>query len=664
MNALIAVTTQVLLLLAAASAALSWRSRPARLAALGVIWFGGLSLVMQALGGVAAAGGTGVLTPRNTLLGAGAVCVAAWIVRRLATGSWLPPAEAGFQGWLPSVRAAPRRASLAPLAIAVGAGLVFLSFAAATALSAPPRGWDVLSYHLPRAASWLLHGGFNAYGGTGAFYPGNAEFLILSTLFTGSDRLVPLTQLPFAGLAAAALYGLARLLGGSRRAAAVPVAVLLLSPLLFFQATLAKDDLVVTALVLAAGLFALRSLPDGERGKPGVPDVIVAGLALGLAVGTKYSILPFAVLSIPVFFAIHLAARPHGGAGSRLRSAGAAVSLFAAAMAVPSAFWFIRNAIMTGSPLAPLPTSLSEWTRSVDLKQQAYFVPSERAWLVFPWLDRHMRSTYSGGAGYGAAFGAVFLPALVLCAVRMFDSRNDRIARVRLMGFLALIVSCVAAWWIGRHHLPRFLWPAAALAIAGAGALFRSVTPGARRVMTAVLIAGLAFSCAETFRIAFRGDDITWSHRGGVSREEFYQIPRAVHRFPTGTKILLVKPTGHDFYATYRYPLIGVPPGNDVVMEADVGLGIDVSSEGVLEIYPELRAAGVEYVFMRFFGKSENPTPFDAYPSLYPKLIDTVQMSYPWYRESFAYTPEGEYLGPGFVTTKLYQVARRGPDDG
>ena len=658
MNTFLASASLLLLLVAGIPAALLWRSRPARLVALGVAWFCGLSIVFQTLGGLASGTGGRTLTAWNMLLGSAVVCVASWGVRRLVTGAWVGHEGASLRGWFPSALTAGRRSSLVPLAVALGTGMLFLACASASALSAPPRGWDVLSYHLPRAASWLLHGGFDAYGGTGAFYPGNAEFLLLSALFTGSDRFAPLTQLPFAGLAAAAIYGLGRLLGASRRTAAVPVAILVLSPMLFFQATIAKDDLVVTALVLAAGFFALRSLPDGRRSAAEVRDAAAAGLALGLALGTKYSILPFAVLSVPIFFVLHLVASPLEGAASRLKSASFAVGVLLAGMAVPSAFWFVRNVIATGNPVAPLPTTLGEWTGSVDLKQQAYFVPSERAWLVFPWLDRHIGSTYSGSAGYGAGFGALFLPALIVCAAGVFNGRNTRALRARLFGLLALTAACVLAWWMGRHHLPRFLWPAAALATVGTGVLFQSVTPGARRILAAVLSVGLLFSCAETLRITFREDDITWSYKGGVSREEFYQIPIAIYRLPRGTKILLVKKTGHDFYRTYRYPLVGRVPGNDVVMEGDVGVEVDVGRDGALAIYPKLRAVGIDYVFMRFFGKRANTTPFDAYPSLYPKLIDTVQMSYPWYKESFAVSPDGVHLGPGFVTTKLYRVAR------
>lgn len=658
MGAFAVLISLVLLLLAGVPVAALWRSRPARLSALAVAWFVGLSLVFQALGGLAALTGDRTLTHLGMFVASAVVCVASWAVRRAVKGAWIGQEETAVYAWLPPLGSRRSRSSFVPLTLALGAGLVFLTCAASSGLSAPPRGWDVLSYHLPRAASWLLHGGFGAYGGIGAFYPGNAEFLILSALMTGSDRLVPLTQLPFAGLAAVSVYGLARLIGASRRAAAVPVALVLLSPLLFFQATVAKDDLVVTALVLAGALFMLKSLPATGRDAPSVRDAAAAGLALGLAVGTKYSIVPFAALCIPVFFLLQATASTGIARASRWRTALLATGVLLAGIAIPSAFWFIRNTIVTGSPIFPLPTSLGQWTLTVDLKQQAYFVPSERAWLVFPWLDRHLGSTYSGSAGYGAAFGALFLPAVLLCAGLVFDRRSGRDLRLRVAGLLVLTVSCVVAWWLGRHHLPRFLWPAAALAAAGTGALFQNVTRGARRLLSAVLAVGLAFSAAETLRITFRDHDVTWSHLGGVSREAFYQMPKEVYALPMGTKILLVKRTGHDFYQTYRYPLVGNPPGNDVVMEADVGIGVDVSRQGAEGVYPGLREAGVDYVFMRFFGKRGNETPFDDYPELYPKLLDDVQMNYPWYRESKAVTPEGVYLGPGFVTTKLYRVAR------
>jgi 4-amino-4-deoxy-L-arabinose transferase-like glycosyltransferase len=124
----------------------------------------------------------------------------------------------------------------------------------------------VLTYHLPRAVSWLQHGNLGAYGPEAAFYPGNAELLILMGLFTGTDRLAPLIQAPFLALAGLALFALARTIGARRWSAAIASIVFVASPMAFFHSTVAKNDLIVAALVLSGVLFLLRSLePDGTR---------------------------------------------------------------------------------------------------------------------------------------------------------------------------------------------------------------------------------------------------------------------------------------------------------------------------------------------------------------------------------------------------------------
>jgi hypothetical protein len=636
-----------MLLLAAIPVAALWRSRTEQLIAWGVAVFGGLVIACQALGCIAVATGARAVSAPNLAIASLALCAAAWAVRwragRSAPDS--PPRVGATVG--------ASRADAATVLVVAGASAVFLTVAIVSALSAPPRGWDVLTYHLPRAVSWLLHGDLGPYGSTGAFYPGNAEFPILTLLFTGSDRLVPLIQIPFALLGAAALFGIARRLGAGLVAAAISAFVFLAAPIVFFQETVAKDDLIVSGLVVAGAFFLIRSL-GGRSLAERVRAMAAAGFAMGLALGTKYSILPFAVACVPLAFFFHALSSPRtrGSAGG----AAGLVGVFAAAMALPSAFWFVRNALITGNPIEPLSPNIGYWIATPGLDQQFGFVSNATQWWLFPWMDRHLKSTYSGSAGFGAAFAVFFLPALLVSVAAGLRRGARPEARGTLLAVPAMVTLGVVAWWTGKNHLPRFLLPVAALACAPIGLLWDAMAGKVRVALSVILIVAIAFSGAETLRIVFRADDITWSNGHGIARDEFYRVPGLVYRLPVGTKILLLKPTDHDYYQTYRYPLAGRLPGNEVVMEDDYGVTFDLKRDGAFAAHGALVAYGIDYIFMRFFGGRPHTTWFDNYPWLYEKVVDTTEKSYSWYRTSLAVTPEGDLLGAGHVATKMYRV--------
>ena len=628
---------------AAAAVAQSWHERPARLTAFGVGVFGSLVLTYHILGALALATHHPFVRPWNVVLVSALLCAAAWVIRRRATRG------TGATGG----RAASTGPAVAAAIVIVGG---FLACAAVSGLSAPPRGWDILAYHLPRTLAWLQHGDLSAYGSTGAFYPANAGLPILSILFSGSDRLVPIIQLPFAFLAGVALFGLARELGATARSAALAVLVLLVSPIVFFHATIAKDDLVVTAMVLSGALFLVRSLRGGLRSGVRLREVAVSGFALGLALGTKYSILPYAAASMPLLVFLHAVwAEPDSGA-SRWRGVSAMLGVFALAIAVPSAFWYVRNALATGNPLAPLSQGVRAWIASPGIRKELQFVASPAHWWAFPWTDRQLVAGYNGAAGYGAAFAVFLVPGLALAVRGAVSVRLCRRTRARLTAVLLSIALAVAGWWFGKYHLPRLLLPAVGLACAPLALVFDVGTRRVRVAFVVLLACALVFSATETLRVTFAGDDITWSYRGGVDRREFYRMPGLVHSFPTGTKILLLRPSRDAFYETYRYPLAGDLPGNEVVMEDDVGIGTNLSELGARAGHGDLVDREIEYVFMRTLRVERYTTWFDDHPDLYEKVLDTTEPGYQWYRRIYTASQTGETLELANVVTKMYRV--------
>jgi hypothetical protein len=209
------------------------------------------------------------------------------------------------------------------------------------------------------------------------FYPQNSELLhSVGVLFLGNDFLSPLINIGWMSLCLLAAWCFARPYGGGPIAVLAIALVLDANMLLLYQPGDAKNDtaglffLLASAAVLvnadaqaraaagsvrpvaggATGGTAPRGFYSGAGVRPVLPTgaLIVAGLAAGLALGTKLNLLaPFAFLTLGVI-AI--------SAGYRWRAAW----IWVASSLVTGGFWFARNLVNAGNPLpwidnGPLP---------------------------------------------------------------------------------------------------------------------------------------------------------------------------------------------------------------------------------------------------------------------------------------------------------------------
>lgn len=631
--------------------ALMWRSPVVRAVVVGIVGYAFLTVAFHLLAVLAALVGGSPVTPGNLAIVAALIGAASWgsLVRRVARrhGS-----DCEASTCPSSVRPRARLSSsdsVSMIVLAVVLAALLVS-AVASGLSAPPRGWDVLTYHMPRAVSWLQHGDLGTYGPEAAFYPGNAELLLLMGLFTGTDRLAPLIQAPFLALAALALFALARTIGARRWSAAVASLVFVASPMAFFHSTVAKNDLIVTALVLSGVLFLLRSLEPACKRNARTWEISLAGLSLGLAAGTKYTILPFVAALALIVVAIGLirGARmpaPERGRHNRGETWRVVVA-FSVCLALPSAFWYVRNLLVTGSPVAPFLLAESTALPKGWIEQQFQFVTSSVLWWAQPLIDRQ-GVTYTGSAGFGAAFGMFYLPAIVVCLENTVAKRAEPGLLKKRGALLVALALGVAAWWFGGHHLPRFLLPMVALACAPVALVLETVKRRARVVLLSLVVVALAFSTAETMRIVHRDGDLTWSNLGGVEREEFYRVPGVIEEFPSGTKIMLLRVFDEDFYfATFRYPLVGRLPGNDVVMDTDIEFQVKLADMEPAAAHRLFVETGVDYVFMRVFLDEPFTTWFDEHPDLYEPVYKNLEEAYAWY-----HSPEGSR-----VMTRIYRI--------
>jgi hypothetical protein len=201
-------------------------------------------------------------------------------------------------------------------------------------VATPPNNWDSMHYHLSRAAAWRARGTlgyFPTHNGIENAYPQNAEILVLWTLvFLGSDLVAALPQL-LAGLAtAASVYVIARRLGAAARPAAFAALLFPTLTIVALESVTTQTDLVEASFVAAGVAFALGA----TRAEAGL-----AGLALGLAAGTKLTFL----YALAPLLAIGLLVLPR----RRLAAVAAAA---VAGFALVGMYGYVQNLVETGRP--------------------------------------------------------------------------------------------------------------------------------------------------------------------------------------------------------------------------------------------------------------------------------------------------------------------------
>jgi hypothetical protein len=214
----------------------------------------------------------------------------------------------------------------------------------------PSTDIDTLTFHLPNVAGWIESGSFwrldqfNPLLANGD-YPNNGDvvFLALVQAFE-NDAFVRLLNLPWLALAALSVYAIARELRAPRATSVLLGAVFASLPVV----TLAVHDGAKTDPILMAAfgtgcLFLLRHFRNGRTS-----ELVLAGLALGIAFGTKWYGISTVVVVLAVWVASSLLARRSLGL---VAQQGAAL---AALVAAGGGFWLVRNLVESGNPLFPV----------------------------------------------------------------------------------------------------------------------------------------------------------------------------------------------------------------------------------------------------------------------------------------------------------------------
>jgi hypothetical protein len=310
-----------------------WEGAPARLAEA-VLAVSLLTVLLQLLGAI------GILEPAVLVLGAIAIGVAAHFV------PWLRPTE--VRGDPPP---APR---IPPLhALIALAGVAFVAAHWATGLQDVwARGmltFDTLWYHGPFAARiaesgsvWGLHFTDPLY--LNWFYPQNSELLHGAGIaLFDRDLFSPLVNFAWLGIALLAAWCIGRPYGVAPLSMLAVALILDTGPIVPREAGTPANDMAPVALLLAAAAVLINAWAADRESRfrgPLAGAVLIAGLAMGLALGTKLTIAgPTAAMAVGVPLIVD--------PGFRRRALG----LFLGGVAITAGFWFVRNLIHSGSPL-------------------------------------------------------------------------------------------------------------------------------------------------------------------------------------------------------------------------------------------------------------------------------------------------------------------------
>ena len=463
-----------------------WSGAPARVAEA-VLGLAALILLAEALGTFAAFEAWTMIL--GSVLLAGVVHVVADRHSPLAGGTLPTPESSRLAVWL----------AAGAVAVVVAAWMVPTLGTLAGGMDRADSLW----YHMPLATRFAhgAHFGSIDYFDPiffASFYPANSEVVhAVPLLAFDRDILSPLLNLAWLGLGLTAAYSVGRPYGLGPQSLIGGAIALGAQNLIEFQAGEALNDIVGVSLILAAvailvNAAAARAAVHHARLWP----LGIAGLAAGLAAGTKLS---FLAPVVALFVGLVVIAP----SGSRIRTA----LWFGLPALLTGGYWFARNAIAIGNPIpytsfGPLGLPMPE--RTLELRpgfSVSHYATDFGVWSdwFFPGLDDSfgflwplVLVAFVGGGAYALWRGRD--PLLrVLGAVVLFTALAYLVTPLTAAGEEGRPIAFV--WNV------RYLAPAAAIGLAilpclpalRAGERSRSLTLGG----LCVLFAATAISLVQ-----------------------------------------------------------------------------------------------------------------------------------------------------------------------
>ncbi len=444
----------------------------------------------------------GVLLLGSELLGlvglfrTAALIVLLWV---LALGCWLllrrlPERRREARAPAHIVEPAARGAWLAPLAASAGVVVVAAQWLlqSANALGAGMLNFDTLWYHMPLAASFAGSGSVTAIQFTladpyVAYYPANSELLhALGILALHGDFLSPLLNLLWLSIALLAAWCLGRRWRVQSLTLLAVTLVISLPVLSATQPGEAFNDIPGLACLLAACALGLDA--DQDRG-----SLVIAGLALGLAAGTKFN---FLIAAFGLIVGLVLLAR-------RGRRRGVLLAL-ALPAALTGGWWYLRNLLAVGNPLGlglHLGPLRLPGPSSAQAAAQSQTVISELGHLSL-WSSRFQPGLEHAIGPLWPLVAALFLAGVLAGLLAVRDPRVRMLALLAGLVGISYLVLPTGASGIEQDTTLfevnlRYATPALALAIPLVAIVARLRAPSTLPALAAVLLLILLVSQLE-----------------------------------------------------------------------------------------------------------------------------------------------------------------------
>lgn len=422
-------------------------------------------------------GASGLLSRSTYFLGVGV----SWLLIETLLPSPRPTSPLrGRRGRLPAM-----------VALAFAAAVLAQDLYAERYRPAGATAYDDVSYHLPAALLFDRYGDLRTWrfpfgDPSTSYYPlaGELASWVLFAPFAGSDLLARWSQLPAAVGLLLVAWRLAREAGSTVLASTLTVPLLLAARRLYPDLSLsAGNDLWAAFAALSLVLAAAR-----WRRRPTIGEAALAGIALGLLVGTKY----LALLALPGALAwMAVLRRAPGAAAARRSSRSLALVACAAPALLIGGFTYLRNTILLGNPVFPQPIRFLSWE----------LLPG---WQTTGLLARRALAGDSlGTVGDLLALGETLavpwrwalLPSVLGLPLALFVARRRLAARRRFALALAVAVVYVVAIYLFLLYEHRDVRQLAALFPLLGAAAARALDLASGHLRTALLLSvGLGFA--------------------------------------------------------------------------------------------------------------------------------------------------------------------------
>ncbi|MBI4773818.1 MAG: phospholipid carrier-dependent glycosyltransferase [Deltaproteobacteria bacterium] len=363
---------------------------------------------------------------------------------------------------------------LKPVTVALLAALVL---AVAVLASTPPTSRDALIHHLAVPKLYLEQGGMVEIPSLPfSYYPSNLGLLYWASLALGSDIAAKYIHFTFALLTAGIVFAYLRNRAGTFYGL-LGALILLSTPVVIRLSTMVYVDLGLLFFSSAS----LLALFQWRRSRYKVKWLLMAAVACGLALGTKYNAL--ISLLLLAFMTGILYVRDPEHRRKRIVGSLAFMSLFCGVTLLVFSPWMIRNYRWTGNPVYPLYQKFfSTQTPSRAASESLSFGPLAFRALVYGERDWQIallpfRIFFQGKDDDPRYFDARLNPMLLLLLPFAFlkpRSASDpwKLEKWMMLGFAGLFIlmaMCTQSVRI-RYFLPA-LTPLALLTVFGVQSL-------------------------------------------------------------------------------------------------------------------------------------------------------------------------------------------------